>query len=108
MNAATFRFVGWGVAAVGLLLAAPWAAAEPQAKATFRQNPIVFVHGIEGSGAQFESQKMRFMSNGYPQTWFDEVDYNSTRAVADKSEVHRQIDDAIAVLKQRTGNPRVD
>jgi hypothetical protein len=76
--------------------------------ASFSQDPILFVHGIEGSGAQFESQKMRFMSNGYPASWFDEVDYNSTRAVADKSEVDQQIDDAIAGLKQRTGRSQVD
>ena len=76
--------------------------------ATFKQNPILFVHGIEGSGAQFESQKMRFMSNGYPAGWFDEVDYNSTRAVGDKSEVDQQIDAAIAGLEQRTGKSQVD
>jgi hypothetical protein len=76
--------------------------------AGFKYNPILFVHGIEGSGAQFESQNMRFMSNGYPASYFDEVDYNSTRAVADKSEVHQQIDAAIAGLKQRTGKPQVD
>src|SRR3954452_16781896 len=78
------------------------------ARATFDQNPVLFVHGIEGSGAQFESQKMRFMSNRYPEAWIDEVDYNSTRAVADKSEVDQQIDDAIAALKQRTGRSNVD
>jgi pimeloyl-ACP methyl ester carboxylesterase len=78
------------------------------AEASFKQNPILFVHGIEGSGAQFESQKMRFMSNGYPRLWFDEVDYNSTRAVGDKSEVHQQIDAAIAALQQRTGKAQVD
>jgi pimeloyl-ACP methyl ester carboxylesterase len=76
--------------------------------ATFSQDPILFVHGIEGSGAQFESQKMRFMSNGYPESWIDEVDYNSTRAVGDKSEVDQQIDAAIAALEQRTGKPQVD
>ena len=43
-----------------------------------------------------------------PGGWFDEVDYNSTRAVGDKSEVHQQIDDAIAGLKQRTGKSQVD
>ena len=51
---------------------------------------------------------MRFMSNGYPAGWFDEVDYNSTRAVGDKSEVDQQIDAAIAALKQRTGKSQVD
>src|ERR1700704_889515 len=44
--------------------------------AMFRHNPILFVHGIEGTGAQFESQAMRFDSNGYPANWIDEVDYN--------------------------------
>ena len=46
---------------------------------------------------------MRFMSNGYPEAWIDEVDYDSTRAVGDKSEVDAQIDAKIAALKQRTG-----
>lgn len=76
--------------------------------AAFEQNPVLFVHGIEGSGAQFESQKMRFMSNGYPERWIDAVDYDSTRAVGDKSQVHAQIDQAIADLKQRTGRSKVD
>jgi hypothetical protein len=75
---------------------------------TSKRNPILFVHGIEGSGAQFESQAMRFTSNGYPAAWIDEVDYNSTRAVGDKSEVDQQIDEAIAALKQRTGRSQVD
>ncbi len=84
---------------LGFLVAAPAAGAK---------NPILFIHGIQGTGAQFESQKMRFTSNGYPQRWIDEVDYNSTRAVADKSEVHQQIDDGIKGLKQLTGKPKVD
>jgi pimeloyl-ACP methyl ester carboxylesterase len=78
------------------------------ARATFDQNPVLFVHGIEGSGSQFESQKMRFMSNGYPEAWIDAVDYNSTRAVGDKSEVDAQIDAKIAALKQKTGKSKVD
>jgi triacylglycerol esterase/lipase EstA (alpha/beta hydrolase family) len=102
------RFIATALAALLLLLAAAGATAKPKAETTFKQNPILFVHGIEGSGAQFESQKMRFMSNGYPASWFDEIDYNSTRAVADKSEVHQQIDAAIAALKQRTGKSQVD
>jgi hypothetical protein len=97
------RLVAGGLVGVLLLFAASAA----QAKA-FNQNPILFVHGIEGTGAQFESQKMRFMSNGYPEQWINEVDHNSTRAVADKSEVDQQIDDAIAALKQRTGRSKVD
>src|SRR5918999_5535325 len=78
------------------------------AQAAFDQDPILFVHGIEGSGAQFESQAMRFTSNGYPQEWIDAVDYDSTRAVGDKSQVHAQIDQKIAELKERTGREKVD
>src|SRR3954466_6810253 len=78
------------------------------AQSSFDQNPVLFVHGIEGSGSQFESQKMRFMSNGYPEAWVDEVDYDSTRAVGDKSEVDAQIDAKIEALKKRTGKSKVD
>src|SRR3954471_5382153 len=84
-------------------------AAQPAAaQRTFGPNPVLFVHGIEGSGSQFESQKMRFMSNGYPEAWVDEVDYDSTRAVGDKSEVDAQIDAKIEALKKRTGKSKVD
>ncbi|HYC57247.1 MAG TPA: hypothetical protein VEL28_20115 [Candidatus Binatia bacterium] len=74
----------------------------------FPYNPILFVHGIEGSGAQFQSQAMRFESNRYPASWIDQVDYDSTRAVGDKTEVHAQIDAAIADLQSRTGKERID
>jgi pimeloyl-ACP methyl ester carboxylesterase len=107
-RAARFGFIASALAAVCLLLVVPAAPGKPNTPSSFEQNPILFVHGIEGSGAQFESQKMRFMSNGYPASWFDEIDYNSTRAVADKSEVDQQIDAAIAALKQRTGKSQVD
>jgi triacylglycerol esterase/lipase EstA (alpha/beta hydrolase family) len=77
------------------------------AQAGFDQNPILFVHGIEGSGAQFEAQKMRFMSNGYSERRIEAVDSTrparwSTRAIA------IQIDEKIAELKQRTGRSQVD
>ena len=107
-RASKFRLITSALVVLGLLVAAPAAGAKPKNKSAFGQNAILFIHGIEGSGAQFESQKMRFMSNGYREHWIDEVDYNSTRAVADKSEVHQQIDDAIAALKQQTGKPKVD
>src|SRR2546430_13068715 len=51
---------------------------------------------------------MRYISNGYPERWIDEVDYNSTLAVTDKSEVDQQIDDAVAALEQLTGKAQVD
>src|SRR3954451_23015639 len=72
------------------------------------RHPILFVHGVEGTGAQFESQKLRFTSNGYPASWIDDVDYDSTRGAADRSAVNAQIDRRIAALKQRTGSAQVD
>src|SRR4051794_18839627 len=80
----------------------------PAAGAKTKRHPILFVHGIEGTGAQFESQALRFTTNGYPHGWIDEVDYDSTRATGDKSEVHAQMDAKIAELKRRTGAKKVD
>ena len=99
------RLVASALVLVGLLLAAPGAQAQPG----FDQDPVLFVHGSQGTGAQFESQKMRFMSNGYPERWIDAVDYDSILASrADRSEVNAQIDQKITELKQRTGRSKVD
>jgi len=86
-----------------LLSAAPGAHAS-----TFERRPVLFVHGFESAGSNFASQAMRFESNGYPPSWVDELDYNSTRATTDTTEVDEQIDAAIATLKQRTGKSQVD
>jgi hypothetical protein len=51
---------------------------------------------------------MRFESNGYPHAWVEELDYDSTAAVADMGEVEKQIEEAIAQLEQRTGKSQVD
>src|SRR5207245_2330607 len=84
-------------------------AAAPGADAsTFERRPVLFVHGFESAGSNFASQAMRFESNGYPPSWVEEIDYNSPGAVGDKTEVDRQIDEAIATLKQRTGKSQVD
>ena len=99
------RLVALIAAAVAALLLVVSGA---HAQSPYPQNPVLFVHGIEGSGAQFESQKLRFTSNGYPERWIDAVDYDSTRAVGDKSQVASQIDAAIAELQKRTGRAKVD
>src|SRR5436305_1742482 len=83
-------------------------AAAPAAGAATKRLPILFVHGLEGTGAQFESQELRFTSNGYPQSWIDEVDYDTTTAAGDESQVDAQIDEKIAELKKRTGSSQVD
>jgi pimeloyl-ACP methyl ester carboxylesterase len=69
--------------------------------------PILFVHGFEGSGAQFESQAQRFESNGYPAGWVETIDYDSSAAAASTTQVDEQIDTAIAKLKARTGASQV-
>jgi pimeloyl-ACP methyl ester carboxylesterase len=48
---------------VGVAAIAPAAPASAQADPTL---PIVFVHGFTGSAQQYETQAMRFASNGYP------------------------------------------
>lgn len=98
------RWVASLCAVAGLLLAAPLA----QAQSSFDQNGVLFVHGFVGTGSQFESQKLRFMSNGYPERWVDAIDYDSTFATESRAQVHTRIDGLIAELKRRTGRPKVD
>jgi pimeloyl-ACP methyl ester carboxylesterase len=87
-----------------LLVAVP----EAGAQSGTERNPVLFVHGFVGSAGQFETQKMRFMSNGYPERWIDGIDYDSTFATESRSQVHQRIDAMIADLKQRTGRAKVD
>ncbi len=42
------------------------------------RRPIVFVHGQNGAGDQFERQWMHFTSNGYPHDWVVPFDYNTS------------------------------
>ena len=74
----------------------------------FERRPVLFVHGFESAGSNFASQAMRFESNGYAPTWVMELDYDSTAAAANQTEVEKQIEEAITTLKQRTGASQVD
>lgn len=40
--------------------------------------PVVFVHGGAGSADQFESQALRFASNGYPASYISGFEYDTT------------------------------
>jgi hypothetical protein len=82
--------------------------AVPAAGASFERRPVLFVHGFESAGSNFASQAMRLESNGYPSSWVEEIDYDSTAAVGNKTEVDKQIEEAIAALKQRSGKSQVD
>jgi pimeloyl-ACP methyl ester carboxylesterase len=72
-------------------------------------NPVIFVHGGSGSGAQFESQAMRFTSNGYPPGHVAVVEYDSSLPFpASLPPVLEAIDARIAELKAATGARQVD
>jgi pimeloyl-ACP methyl ester carboxylesterase len=73
-----------------------------------RFNPMIFVHGGAGSGAQFESQKMRFTSNGYPRRYVRVVDYDSLFSVNTREDVYAKIDALVSQLQRRTGKLKVD
>lgn len=70
-------------------------------------NPIVFIHGQSGSGAQFQSQALRFASNGYPQSFIRVVEYNSN-IPGTPPDLFARIDAAIAELQALSGRPQVE
>jgi pimeloyl-ACP methyl ester carboxylesterase len=85
---------------------------------TPRLNPVIFVHGFEGSGSQFESQAMRLESNGYPASWIGVLEYDSTQyagAIAgtgltpqQEAPLFTQLDQLIAHMKSVTHRPKVE
>jgi hypothetical protein len=102
----TLRWLVAGCLAGMLALASTSAASA----STFERRPVLFVHGVESNGGNFESQVMRFESNGYPKGWVETISYNSLGAAAEEynGEVEEQIETAIAKLKERTGASQVD
>lgn len=71
------------------------------------RRPVVFVHGGAGSGAQFESQAMRFASNGYPSGHVRVLEYNSANP-ATFGTIPARLDALIADLKAETGADQID
>lgn len=49
--------------------------------------PIIYFHGGAGSAAQFETQAMRFTSNGYPQSHLAVFEYSTAEPVPDKEAI---------------------
>ncbi len=78
----------------------------------FKHNPIIFVHGGAGSASQFESQAMRFTSNGYPQDHLYVLEYDSrsvsTGGYAFIATVHLKLDALITKVLATTGKSQVD
>jgi pimeloyl-ACP methyl ester carboxylesterase len=66
--------------------------------------PIVFVHGFAGSGEQYERPAKLFESNGYPPTWINVYDYNSTGPTGGSEPLDKFID----AVRARTGFDKID
>ncbi len=70
--------------------------------------PIVFVHGSSGSASQFESQALRFASNGYPAELITAYDYDTSVPLEEnEAVVHAGLDAHIAAVMQKTGADKV-
>jgi pimeloyl-ACP methyl ester carboxylesterase len=70
--------------------------------------PVIFVHGGSGSGAQFDTQAQRLMSNGYPADRIAVHEYDSTFGTNTMEEVWAGLDELIAELLRETGADGVD
>jgi pimeloyl-ACP methyl ester carboxylesterase len=106
-GARLFRLGATALLVAGMLSAAPLVEAGSSHKPR-NLNPVIFVHGGAGSGAQFESQKMRFTSNGYPGDLITVLEYDSTFSINSMADVHTKLDQLVAELQQETGRAQVD
>jgi pimeloyl-ACP methyl ester carboxylesterase len=97
-------FVAALVVLSAFVLTAPAQARGP----AHRLRPIVFVHGFFGSGSQYETPARRFASNGYPSTYVEAHEYDSTFATTTVPDVHAALDQRIDRLLRATGADRVD
>lgn len=69
--------------------------------------PMVFVHGFLGSGSQFESQALRFASNGYPAETIYLFEHNSLAYPDSEEEVFDRLDTQIADMMDEHGTDQV-
>ncbi|MBU1195000.1 MAG: alpha/beta hydrolase [Proteobacteria bacterium] len=96
-----------------LLISSPAFAkhAHHKGKKAFAHNPVIFIHGSSGSASQFESQAMRFMSNGYPKDHIHAMEYDSSAEnpyVYWPTVVYPRLDALIAQVLETTGKTQVD
>jgi pimeloyl-ACP methyl ester carboxylesterase len=102
------RSAGVAVAVLVLVVGALVALAPPAVEAQAAPRPLIFVHGVLGSANQFESQSLRFTSNGYPIGHVVGFDYDSLAVGANTELVRGQLDALIASLQAATGSDQVD
>ena len=83
------------------------AAALPAAGAAkAKPTPVIFVHGASGSAQQFESDAMRFTSNGFLQGRLFAYEYDTSGSSNDAAIAN--LDGFIASVKAATGAAQVD
>jgi len=98
----TSQFRGRAIAAAAFIVGISIGTSHAQLR------PIVFVHGATGSGAQYESQAMRFASNGYPADYIRVHEYDSLFTINTQAEVLAGLDALIAELLAETGADKID
>jgi pimeloyl-ACP methyl ester carboxylesterase len=101
------EIVGWTVFVL-LCLGCFVPPGDAQAKAIKTMRPIVFVHGGAGSANNFQTQFMRFASNGYPTKYLTAHEYDSTLALNTFEQIYDALDQTITTVLQATGADRVD
>jgi len=107
MKLRLFGVIATLLLAAGILipLAAPASARHPMPAPG---NPIIFVHGGAGSGAQFESQAMRFESNFYSHEYIYALEYDSSFSINTMDDVYAKLDALILRVQEETGAEQVD
>jgi hypothetical protein len=102
----------WVLLSILLLVITVLPACTPaEIKAPANINPIVFVHGFAGSAAQFESQAMRFESNGYPANYISAYEYDSAGGLSPQfppASVLDGVDQVVDAALKNTGADKVD
>ena len=94
---AAFLFVFSGLFVAGSLAPTLTSAGEPTL-------PIVFVHGGAGSGAQYETQAMRWASNNYP-NFVTGIDYNSL--LPNSESLYLMLDEFFDAVMAETGDSQI-
>jgi pimeloyl-ACP methyl ester carboxylesterase len=102
----------WGLVAIVLLVISLLPACSTgEVRAPSNIHPVIFVHGFAGSGAQFESQAMRFESNGYPANYIYVYEYDTSAGLSPQfppSELLDDIERFISSVLKDTGADKVD
>jgi len=96
--------------AVGTILLSTMGASAAQGGSAAHRDlrPVVFVHGFSGGAQQYETQARRFASNGYPDSFIEAHEYDSTFVINTTAQIYASLDERIARLLTQTGADQVD